>query len=195
MGGTFDPIHLGHLRIAEEAREQLKLDRVYLVPNKAPVHRVEDPAGAEDRYAMAVLATVAHPCMVVSRAELDRDTESYSIETVEAFREALPHADLFFIVGADELIDLPQWHRAQELVRLCTFAVAPRGEERAETVAALPEEWRERVVWLEMPLVPFSASDVRERLEAGRSIHYLTPEPVVQYIEKRGLYGYGSRGC
>ncbi len=188
MGGTFDPIHLGHLRLAEEAREQYRLDRVYLIPNRLPVHRSHHPASAEDRYAMALLATAGDPCLEVSRVEMERETASYSIETVRHFAGLFPRASLFFILGADEAQDLHQWHEAEELARLCTFLAAPRPGEPEDLEASLPEPWRSRVHRLRMPLLPISATDLRKRVEAGRSIRYLTTDSVLQYIDKAGLY-------
>lgn len=188
MGGTFDPIHLGHLRIAEEALEQAGLDRVFLIPNRSPVHRSHVPAPAEDRYAMLLLATAGNPCLEVSRVEMDRDSESYSIDTVTAFGEQFPEAELFFIVGGDELRDLDRWHRAEDLIRLCIFLVAPRGRPRIAAREAFEARWHERIRWLETPLMPISATDVRQRLAEGRSVRYLTVDTVIDYIDKRGLY-------
>lgn len=181
FGGTFDPPHIAHLRIAEEAREQMQLDAVFFVPNKQPVHREPAVADAEDRYAMLVLATASNPAFRVSRNELDRPTPSYSVETVREFRKRYPNSELFFIVGADEVADLGSWKDIDALMSMCQFIAAPRGSSVGDS---LPPG----VIALEMAPLPMSATEIRRRVAEGRSVRYQVPDAVLQYIQNRGLY-------
>lgn len=188
FGGTFDPPHIAHLRIAEEAREQMQLDAVFFVPNKQPVHREPAVADAEDRYAMLILATADNPAFRVSRDELDRETPSYSVETVKGFRNRYPHSELFFIVGADEVADLKSWKDIDALMDMCRFIAAPRGGNN-EKMDALPSG----VIALKMDPLPMSATEIRRRVAGGQSVRYLVPDAVFQYIQNRGLYrGHGN---
>ena len=181
FGGTFDPPHIAHLRIAEEAREQMQLDAVFFVPNKQPVHREPAVADAEDRYAMLVLATASNPAFRVSRNELDRPTPSHSVETVREFRKRYPNSELFFIVGADEVADLGSWKDIDALMSMCRFIAAPRGNTVGDS---LPPG----VIALEMAPLPMSATEIRRRVAEGRSVRYQVPDAVLQYIQNRGLY-------
>lgn len=194
MGGTFDPIHYGHLRLAEEAREQYSLDRVVFIPNRTPVHRTHAAAPPEDRLAMALLATAGHPDFEVSRLEIDRDAPSYSVDTAAAFRAQFPDAGLYFITGADELLDLARWYRAEELLAICEFLGAPRpGHELDGLEERIPARLRHRIHLVHMRALEISATDIRERAAAGRSLRYLTPDAVGAFIRKRELYRL--QGC
>lgn len=182
-GGTFDPPHMAHLRIAEEAREQFNLDCVFFVPNRQPVHRGSAVADPEDRYAMLILATADNPAFRVSRDELDRPTPSYSIDTVSLFRRRYPDAELYFIAGSDEVAVLNTWKDADRLLSLCRFLAAPR---RPEDLSAAPSH--PAIIPIQMPPLPMSSSDIRERIALGRSVRYQMPDAVLRYIISRGLY-------
>ena len=188
MGGTFDPIHLGHLLTAESAREALELDEVVFVPAARPPHRGEAAAAsAEHRYAMALIATAAHPAFRVSRVEIERDGPSYSIDTVRHFQAE--GQELFFLLGADAVLEIATWRSWRELLAACTFVALPRpGYDLARLHAELPTAQAARVRVVEAPGIEVSATEIRRRVRAGRSIRYLAPEGVCAYIAKHGLY-------
>lgn len=191
MGGTFDPIHYGHLILADEASHQLGLERVVFVPARQPPHRARAPeAAAEDRYAMVLLATADHPRFDVSRIELDRAGPSYTINTVQALlAEWGEGAEITLLLGADAALELLTWHRHGELIRLCTLAVANRPGTAPERLAeVLPADYLSRIHRLTIPGVEISATEIRARLRAGRSIRYLVPGAVSAYIDKYQLY-------
>lgn len=191
MGGTFDPIHLGHLVTAEEARVELKLDEVIFVPAGAPWQKA-DVTSPEHRYLMTVLATAANPDFSVSRIEVDRSGPTYTVDTLRAVRRVLPDDALFFITGADAILNILTWRDAQECLQLAEFVAATRPGhhfEELETGAL-----RDRVTCLDVPALAISSTDVRERLRSGRSVRYLIPREVEEYARKHGLYGTPGRG-
>lgn len=185
FGGTFDPVHLGHLRAAEVAREALALDRVLLVPSGRPPHRAAAVAAALDRFAMLALATAAHPDFVLSDLELRNQEPTYTVDTLEALHALLPASELFLIVGTDAFAELGTWREPERVLASCTVTVV----ERPGVAAASPRlPAGARVTRVERPALPFSSSDVRRLLKEGSSVRYLVPEEVADYIEKRGLY-------
>jgi nicotinate-nucleotide adenylyltransferase len=188
LGGTFDPVHLGHLRAAENAREALGLEDVRFVPARLPPHRPEAASSALDRFAMVALATATHPRFVVSDLELRRDGPSYTIDTVSTLRQEHPGDELVLIVGSDTFPEMESWRELGRLLELCHLAVVPRpgGEER-------PADWTRRHPELRFSRVEadglaVSATEVRRRAREGKSIRYLVPDGVADYIAKRGLY-------
>lgn len=196
MGGTFDPIHVGHLAIAEEAREALGLARILFVPAGVPPHR---PAGsvapAADRAAMVGLAIAGHPAFVLSRIELDRPGPSYTSDTVEALgaeeRAAGRMPDLTFILSTETLRDLPTWHEPERLLDACRVAVVPRAGVATPDRAWLLEHFpgrADRFELLTAPRLDISSTGIRARLAAGRSIRSLVPPAVERYIEDHSLY-------
>ena len=195
LGGTFDPPHLGHLILAQEAHQALGLSQVLFVPAGEPWRKAgRELSPREQRLAMVRLAVAGNPAFAVSTAEVDRPGLSYTAETLAGLREQVgPETELFFIMGADSLADFPQWHEPQRILNLARLAVAersPLGGEGFEE--GLPEELaaalRERVVWLSMPLIAISASAVRERVRQGLSIRYWVPEAVEEYVHGHRLY-------
>jgi nicotinate-nucleotide adenylyltransferase len=196
LGGTFDPIHHGHLAIAEEVRERLGLERVLFVPSRVPPHRPVAPgASAEDRFAMVELAIAANPAFAVSRIELDRPGPSYSVDTVaglvEQARAAGREADLWFIASTEAVRALPTWRQPERLLAMTRFAVVPRaGSEpldEAWLTARLPGA-AGRLALLDGPLLPISGTALRARAAVGRSLRYLVPEAVARYIGDHRLY-------
>jgi len=184
FGGTFDPIHLGHLRAAETAREGLSLDLVAFVPAAVPPHRSGELACANDRFAMACLGCAHHPSFVAWDTELRRPGPSYTVETVETIRAERPGDELFLVVGADTWPEMMTWREPERLFGLVTVAVVGRPE-----VVAGPERPGEtRVCRVEGPSLPISATLVRERVRRGRSVRFLVPDAVADYIAKRRLY-------
>jgi nicotinate-nucleotide adenylyltransferase len=192
LGGTFDPVHWGHLLLAEQARDQLSLDRVLFVPAGLPWRKLQRPLSpVGQRVEMVRLALEGTP-FELSLLEAERPGPSYTADTLEQLRAMLPAAELYFVMGHDALLDLPEWHRPQEILRLATLAVALRpdrsGEEALAQVARRLPGVRERVVWLAMPLLGISGSDIRQRVREGRSIRYLVPPAVEDYIHRHRLY-------
>ncbi len=192
MGGTFDPIHFGHLVTAEEALVQFNLDRVIFMPTGNPAakaHEVVSPA--EHRYLMTVLATAANPDFDVSRMEVDRPGLTYTIETLTALRQEYgPSAELYFITGADAVWEIVTWKDAKEVADLATFIAATRPGYDLEAARGLHEQAATgfRIEYIEVPALAVSSTDLRRRVAERRPIRYLTPESVVAYIEKHGLY-------
>lgn len=192
LGGTFDPIHIGHLILAEEARDQLGLTVVYLVPAGDPPHKRDRRlAPIEDRLAMIELAIAGNPTLRVSRVDADRPGPHYTLDTVRIFQQELPPGgELYFLMGYDSLAELPGWHRPQELIAACHLVALTRYNvplDWAALEARLPG-LRARVTLLDMPELEISSNQIQARVRAGRTIRYLTPEPVREYILTRGLY-------
>jgi len=187
MGGTFDPIHYGHLVTAEEALAQFELEGVLFVPTGLPwmkEHEVVSPA--EDRYLMTVIATASNPLFRVSRIEVEREGPTYTIETLRALK-AEEDADLYFITGADAILEIVQWKDRADLFDLARFIAATRpGYDMAGF--EVPGEMSDAVVVMNIPALAISSTDIRDRVKAGRPIRYLVPEGVKSYIEKAGLY-------
>ncbi|EKP94940.1 nicotinate-nucleotide adenylyltransferase [Thermaerobacter subterraneus] len=194
LGGTFDPIHIGHLVAAEAARVHFRLDRVLFVPAGRPPHK--DPAGvsdAEHRYRMTVLATAGNPHFYTTRLELDREGPSYTIDTLTQLSTmAGPGASLYFIAGADSVVTLPSWRGGLGLLDVCHLIVVTRpglpGAVLQRFLDGLPAVRRARVHVLPIPEIGISSTELRERVAAGQSIRYLVPAAVEDYVEKYGLY-------
>jgi nicotinate-nucleotide adenylyltransferase len=188
MGGTFDPIHHGHLVAASEVRSRFDLDEVIFVPTGEPWQKSgRKVAPAEDRYLMTVIATAANPHFQVSRVDIDRDGPTYTIDTLRDIHAAEPDAELYFITGADAMAQILSWRDHQELFKLAHFVgvTRPGHPMTPEHLDGLPDD---RVTQLEVPALAISSTDCRERVAAGEPIWYLVPDGVVQYIAKHGLY-------
>lgn len=186
-GGTFNPVHLGHLITAAAIREEFGLDRVILVPARAPVHKLQDPgASAEDRYRMIELAIRGCDGLEASRIEIDRQTPSYTIYTVQELRERHPGAQISLIMGADSFADIGSWMRHDELLSTTTVIIM-----RRPGAPAAPEEQvrcGREVLFARNPLLEISSSVIRERLRGGRPVRYLLPGAVLDYIREKELY-------
>ncbi len=192
LGGTFDPIHLGHLILAEEARMQLALERIYLVPAGAPPHKQDRAVTpVEQRVQMAELATMESEHLWVSRVDADRPGPHYSTTTVQLLRAELgEQRPLFFLMGLDSLQNLPSWHQPQWLIEHCNLAVLNRpGVEIdwAQLEQALPGI-RNRVTLLDMPAIEIASSVLRSRVQRGQSIQFQVPAAIHRYLEKYQLY-------
>jgi len=192
MGGTFDPIHYGHLVTAEEALVQFNLDRVLFMPTGNPaLKRDRAVTPAEDRYLMVVVATASNPDFDVSRLEVDRPGPTYTVDTLQALRaEYGPSTELFFITGADAVWEIVGWKDAEQVASLATFIAATRPgyDLDAARTAHEGEATGFRIEYIEVPALAISSTDLRSRLAERRTIRYLTPESVAAYIYKRGLY-------
>ena len=185
FGGTFNPIHMGHLLIAEAAAEALELDRVIFIPAATPPHkRPRVLAEARHRLRMVKLAIQGNPRFGCSDIEIRRGGPSYSVETLRQLRHAMPRAEYYFLIGADSLRELHTWREASELAELCEFICVARPGERATRARLRGGHVRRR------PGHPAgnSSSDIRDRIARGASVRYLVPDAVRRYIQKTGLY-------
>lgn len=187
MGGTFDPIHLGHLRAAENARESLSLDRVAFVPAGCPPHRPPPTSSALDRFAMVSLATAGNPHFVAWDVELRRDGPSYTVDTVSRFLQERPEDSVVVIVGSDTFSEMTTWREPERLFALCTVAVVSRAGETPLPLRA-PFPCARGVEAVAGPGLAVSSTAIRQRVREGRSVRYLVPDAVADYIAKRGLY-------
>ncbi|MCM3555665.1 nicotinate-nucleotide adenylyltransferase [Janibacter melonis] len=185
MGGTFDPIHHGHLVAASEAQSLLDLDEVVFVPTGQPWQKAERTVSPpEHRYLMTVVATASNPRFTVSRVDIDRDGPTFTIDTLRDLRAARPDDELFFITGADALAQILSWKDADELFELAHFVGVTRpGYELSES--GLPQD---RVTLQEVPAMSISSTNCRDRVAEGEPVWYLVPDGVVQYINKYALY-------
>ncbi|HEY3081230.1 MAG TPA: nicotinate-nucleotide adenylyltransferase [Chloroflexota bacterium] len=193
LGGTFDPIHYGHLSVAEECRAALGLDLVLFLPAGNPPHkRGRAISPAADRVRMVELAIASNPSFRLSRIDVDRPGPSYTIGALEALRQEWgPRAHLWFLMGGDSLADLLTWHRPERLLELARIAATNRpGAPKPDPKALEPRlpGASERIDLVEIPWLDISASGLRERVAQGRPIKYQLPEPVEQYVHERGLY-------
>jgi nicotinate-nucleotide adenylyltransferase len=183
MGGTFDPIHHGHLVAASEVARSFGLDEVIFVPTGRPSYK-EVVTPAEHRYLMTVIATASNPQFTVSRVDIDRSKPTYTIDTLNDIRRERPEADLFFITGADAVAQILSWRDVNELWELAHFVAVSRPG-HVLSVSGLPEQ---HVSLLEVPALAISSTDCRSRVRRGFPVWYLVPDGVVQYISKHHLY-------
>jgi len=183
MGGTFDPIHHGHLVAASEVALRFRLDQVVFVPTGQPWMKSTVTPG-EHRYLMTVIATAANPRFTVSRVDIDRGGVTYTVDTLRDIRAIYPDADLFFITGADAVAQILEWKDIDEIWKLAHLVAVSRPGHRLE-VNGLPKD---RVTSLEVPALAISSTDCRDRVAKGWPVWYLVPDGVVQYIAKYGLY-------
>lgn len=197
MGGTFNPIHHGHLVTAQEALSQFKLDIVIFIPTGSPPHKVDSKiASAEDRYIMTVIATSSNSNFFVSRIEIDRKGKSYTIDTVRSLKEIYGKDSLlYFITGADAILEILTWKNTEEIVSLCKFIAATRPgydltrlQELRSKIFNDTKEINEKIFVMEIPALSISSTDIRNRIKDNRPIDYLVPEGVSNYILKNELY-------
>jgi len=191
LGGTFNPPHIAHLVAAAEARAQLGLTRVLLLPVAVPPHKeAERDPGAEERWELCRAAAAGVEWLEVSRLELDRGGPSYTVDTLTELHERSREDDLTFIVGGDMALDLPRWREPREVLRLARLGVAERAEVSSDRIvsalAGLGAE--DRVDFFAMPRLDVSSSDVRDRVASGRPVRWLVPDAVAERIAARGLY-------
>ena len=185
MGGTFDPVHHGHLVAASEAASRLRLDEVVFVPTGRPsLKQHPGVTAAEHRYLMTVIATASNPRFTVSRVDVDRPGLTYTVDTLRDLRVERPDADLFFITGADAIAQILTWKDVEDLWGMAHFVAVTRPG-HVLTLHGLPGD---AVTQLEVPALAISSTDCRDRARAGEPVWYLVPDGVVQYIAKHGLY-------
>lgn len=211
FGGTFDPVHFGHLRLAEAAREYLRLDRVLFVPAGEPPLKPRGFASASARLSMVGLAIASTPAFDVEDLELKRSGPSYTVDTLRLLTERFPGERLWFLIGSDALRELDAWHHSEQLFPLASFGVVVRSGDGVNALTSLlPETLARRfrptrrglehesgseIRWIPFPPQPISATEIRRQLALGQSVRGVVPDPVVDYIEKHGLYrAEGDRG-
>lgn len=194
MGGTFNPIHYGHLIAAERAREELALDMVVFIPAGQPYHKPEHAAlaGAQDRYFMTGLAVASNDYFDVSSMEMERPGPTYTIDTIQSWLLLCPEAELYFITGADAILDIATWKNVEKLLSLCYFVAVSRPgyclDRLWEKTGAFTERPEQKILGLEIPAVDISSTDIRRRMREGKTIKYLLPEAVEDYIIRHNLY-------
>ena len=207
LGGTFDPVHFGHLLLAEQCREQCGLDAVWFLPAGSPPHKRRDVTPGKERLEMLQLAIAGHEAFSVSDRELKREGTTYTVDTLTELHAEQPDAELFFLVGGDSLHDLPTWREPKRILELATIVAVNRGDRPLPDVKAICEKLKvaeaagfradagsvrhgdvARIQIATMPGCDLSATDIRERVAAGKSIRYMTPRAVEVYIQQHGLY-------
>ncbi|MDQ0192026.1 nicotinate-nucleotide adenylyltransferase [Paenibacillus wynnii] len=194
MGGTFDPLHMGHMLAAESARDTYSLDEVWFMPSHIPPHKHEAGVSSEDRLAMVQEAVQAHESFRTLDWEIARGGVSYTIETVRKLQQEFPQLELYFIIGADMVQFLPKWEGIEELVERLTFIGVGRPGTKLD-LAVLPANIAEKVVLADMPQIDISSTMLRERAAEGKSIRYMVPEAVFNYVHRSGLYGVQPRSA
>jgi len=195
MGGTFDPIHHGHLVAAEEARWQFRLHQVLFIPTGQPWQKPVGVSSAEDRYLMTVIATASNPAFTVSRIEIDHPGPTYTVDTLRRLRTQLEQdTRLYFITGADAVLHILTWKDGEEVLDLAELIAATRpGYDLSKLSDRLPRA-TDRVHPMEIPMLAISSTEIRARVARGAPIQYLVPEGVARYLDKRGLYQPAADG-
>lgn len=193
MGGTFDPIHYGHLVAAEMARSEFNLSKVLFIPSGTPPHKIRrDISAAELRYEMVQRAIQDNSNFDISALEIERKGLSYTVETLRIIRQTWPEYELYFITGTDALREIFSWHEVEELLTLIQFiGVARPGFDASDFLLKVQQEYPEiqgRIHYLEVPALAISSTDIRSRVRRGQPIRYLLPEPVRLFIHLHGLY-------
>ncbi|WP_027338627.1 nicotinate-nucleotide adenylyltransferase [Halonatronum saccharophilum] len=190
MGGTFDPIHNGHLLTAQCAAYQHNLEKVIFVPSGNPPHKTEKKiTDAQERYVMALLATMSNPIFDVSRIEIDREGLSYTVDTVREFKKIYPDRKIYFITGADAILEIFTWKNPEKLLEETEFIAASRpGYCLSQLGQKIYDSYRETIHPLQIPGLAISSTDIRARVEEGRPIKYQLPESIEAYIKKHNLY-------
>ncbi|HHW56900.1 MAG TPA: nicotinate-nucleotide adenylyltransferase [Clostridia bacterium] len=194
MGGTFDPIHYGHLVTAEAVRAEFKLDKVIFVPAGNPPHKVKRKVtDKKHRYLMTILATITNPFFEVSTIEIDREGYTYTIDTIKEFKRSYGEStQIYFITGADAVLEILTWKSADELLKMCNFVAATRpgieSNKIDEELNKIRSLYGSVIYKVTVPSLAISSTDIRKRVAERRPIKYLLPESVERYIQKYGLY-------
>lgn len=192
-GGTFDPVHLGHLVLAEQCLEQCRLDEVWFVPAGVPPHKTgAEISPAKQRLEMLEFAIAGHDKFRIQRLELERSGPSFTVETLQQFQDESPDRQLFLLLGADSVYDLPTWREPRRILQLATIVAVNRGDHPASDLTATAHQFGDqalhRFLTVQMPGLDISSGDIRQRVRDGRSIRYLVPRAVEVYIAQQQLY-------
>ncbi|MCS7202197.1 MAG: nicotinate-nucleotide adenylyltransferase [Dictyoglomus sp.] len=189
LGGTFDPIHNGHLWFAESAKENFNLEKIIFIPNKIPPHRNIPLASEIERYEMVLLATINVSYFEVSDIEIRREGRSYIVDTLEEIKNLYRDKEIFLLLGSDAFSQFLSWKNPEKVINLCRLIVGKRGEENFNMdLEDFIEKYKEKILFFDFPYFPISAQEIRERIRMGRSIRYLVPPLVEEYIYKKRLY-------
>ncbi len=181
LGGNFNPIHMGHLIIADQVYHQLDLDKVYLMPSFLPPHVDAKPTiSASHRLKMVELAVIGNPVLAIETAEIERGGKSYTYDTMKELKEKNPDTDYYFIIGGDMVEYLPKWYRIDELSQLVQFVGVRRPEFSIST--------HQPIIWIDVPEMELSSSVIRSKIAHGCSVKYFLPDEVLNYIQEKGLY-------
>ncbi len=194
FGGTFDPVHIGHLLLAEQCREQCALDQVWFVPSGRPPHKNQDKlTSVKSRLDMLELATAGFGAFVVSHLELEREGPTYTVDTLQQLQDEDASRELFFMIGTDSLADLPNWHNPSRIAQLATIVVADRGNQTIPDLHSfgpqLEADLLSKIQFVTMPGIDLSATDIRRRICEGKSIRFMVNRAVEVYIAEHQLYG------
>ncbi|RED65671.1 nicotinate-nucleotide adenylyltransferase [Cohnella lupini] len=187
LGGTFDPVHNGHLIAAQAAREAAKLNEVWFIPTSTPPHKPQPGADGENRRLMLEAAIGGNSSFRIEDIELRREGTSYTIDTVTALQEQFPEVQFYWILGSDMLMDLPNWRRIEELAERLSFIGLERPDQPGDD-GLLPVFIRRRLIKAKMPPMGISSSEIRHLLKEGRSIRYMLPDSVLDFIQRNDLY-------
>ncbi len=192
MGGTFNPIHMGHLIISEFLRITFPLDKVIFIPSGNPPHKNNDIAESNHRMSMVNLATSQNPFFEVSSIELKRTGKSYTIDTIKEIKDIYPNDQLYFIIGSDSLLDLTSWKDFESLISKTNFLICGRPENTEESILnkidELTKEYNSNIIYIKGPLIEISSTLIRDRIKDQKSIKYLVTGEVEEYIYKNNLY-------
>ncbi|WP_313340710.1 nicotinate-nucleotide adenylyltransferase [Sedimentibacter sp.] len=192
MGGSFNPIHQGHLVVANEVLNIYNFDKIIFVPTGIPPHKNGLKTSPWDRYIMTQIATVSNDKFTVSDIEVKRTGKSYTLDTLIQFKEMYPDTEFYFITGTDAVIDILNWHEPEKLLKLCKFIAVSRpgtGKDIIEMkIKEIKDTLNGHIELMQVPMLQISSTDIRERIKNGVSAKYLLPEPVEQYIIKNNLY-------
>ncbi len=198
MGGTFNPIHYGHLLLAETAYHQFEMDEILIMPTKNTYYkRMNQLVSEEDRVNMVSVAISDNPHFVLSREEVDRDGTTYTVDTLRKLTQTMPDAEFYFIMGADSLYHMETWKDVEDILSMAVIVVAGRGMDGSGSSLNSQIEYMENkyeceVYRLFSPVMEISSNDIRRRVAEGESIRYLLPDSVAEYIREHGLYRKGS---
>lgn len=187
-GGTFDPIHVGHLVIAEYIRDYFDFSQIVFVPSGNPPFKYNLLTDASDRLSMVKLAISENPYFKCSDFEIQSPFKSYTIKTVDYMKKLYHGEDMFFIVGQDAAFDIDKWYKYDKLVDMITFVVAQRGDDIKNDILRKNKAHTDRFIFIETPFIEISSSDIRDRIVHDKSVRYMLSEKVLDYIEKKGLY-------
>lgn len=197
MGGTFNPIHYGHLFLAENAYEQVGLDKVLFMPSKNPPHK-EKPVNIteQQRVDMINLAIEDNPHFELSRMELEREGMTYTADTLAILKRENPNTEYYFFVGTDSLFMMQDWRKPQEIFNLCTIVAAGRDNANEEQICRhikyLEKQFNASIIYIEMPTIQLASCEIRERIAQNRTVRYYMPDSVIEYIKKNELYASGQ---
>lgn len=187
MGGTFDPLHIGHLLAAESARDSFQLDEIWFIPSHIPPHKDRVGASGEQRVSMVAAAIAEHTSFRIIDLEVRRGGVSYTVDTIRELQQTYIEMEFYFIIGADMVNYLPNWDRIEELSQMITFIGVGRPGSPLD-IDALPSYLQGKVLLADMPLVDISSTEIRERVMLGHSIRYMVPDRVHEYILRSGIY-------